>query len=290
MIKMYSKRLLNPYIGVIQFAELENARALSADGVNWAIQYALPGAPSSQVRKHSTDPSSRYCLVATIEHSRVESYAVHSLLDPNDVRSVIDQLYQAVTGAQVPFAAADCYEYWLLDHSDGTPLALLQSTVDADDMALPPPHPTWLAMPAAQLAVQAPEPASAQDYYVPPVNYRLQTLMEERAGDRPRAAWFKRPDPASDDFPPCLIRQDWENDEQQQLCDLYIERLAPRLLMMHGLTQSVRQQLEQFARGYAIDVERFYPLYPEVIDNSLMNAARVEARLRRANQGSKSGK
>jgi hypothetical protein len=55
--------------------------------------------------------------------------------------------------------------------------------------------------------------------------------------------------------------------------------------MMHGLTQSVRQRLEQNARGFVFDVDRFYPLYPEIIDESLMNAARVEARLRRANKG-----
>jgi hypothetical protein len=30
------------------------------------------------------------------------------------------------------------------------------------------------------------------------------------------------------------------------------------------------------------DVERFYPLYPEVVDNGLLTAARVEARVRRA--------
>jgi hypothetical protein len=46
---------------------------------------------------------------------------------------------------------------------------------------------------------------------VPPVNYRLQKLVEERAGSNPRAAWFERPDPATDDFPPCLIREDWDS-------------------------------------------------------------------------------
>jgi hypothetical protein len=168
----------------------------------------------------------------------------------------------------------------LLDDTDGAPLALLQSTADEEDTTLPPPHPTWLAMPAAQLEVQAPEPA--EDFYVPPVNYRLQKLIEERAGMKPKAAWFERSDPATDDFPPCLIREDWENEEQQQLCDLYIHRLAPRLLMMHGLSPPVRHRLEQAAREFVFDVERFFPLYPEVVDTGLLTAARVEARIRRA--------
>jgi hypothetical protein len=280
MIRMYSKRLLAPFVGVIQVAEIGRARALNADGENWAIQYALSDDTGSRTNKHVTDPSSHYSLVATIEHGQLEPRAVHPFLDPVDVRSAIEHLFGAVTVARIPFAAADRYEYWLLDRADERPLALLYSSVDEQDMALPPPPPVWLAIPAAQLDVQAPEPA--QNTYVPPVNYRLQKLVEERAGTKPRAAWFERPDPATDDFPPCLIREDWESEERQRLCDLYIQRLAPRLLMMHGLSKSDRHRLEQAARDFVFDVERFYPLYPEVVDTSLLTAARVEARMRRA--------
>lgn len=280
MIRMYSKRLLMPFVGVIQVAEMGRARALSADGENWAIQYALSDDRRRRTSKHTTDPSSHYSLVATIEHGRLETHAVHPFLDPADVRTATHQLFEAVTTAQVPFAAADRYEYWLLDHIDDRPLALLQSSVDEEDMALPPPHRVWLAMPAAQLYVESPEPA--QDTYVPPVNYRLQKLVEERAGTKPRAAWFERRVAAADDFPPCLIREDWANEDRQQLCDLYIRRLAPRLLMIHGLSQSVRHRLERAARAHVFDVERFYPLYPEVVDKGLIDAARIEAQLRRA--------
>ena len=54
--------------------------------------------------------------------------------------------------------------------------------------------------------------------------------------------------------------------------------------MLHGLPRKVRQRLEQTARDYVFDVEKFYPLYPEVVDNSRLNTARVEARLRHANE------
>jgi hypothetical protein len=161
-----------PYVGVIQVAEMGRARALSTDGENWAIQYALAENKRTLTSKHVIHPSSRYSLVATVEHGRLEAQAVHPFLDPDDVRSAVEQLFEAVSAAQVPFAAQDRYEYWLLDSADESPLALLHSCIDEEDMALPPPHPTWLAMPAAQLEVQAPEPADAS--YVPPVNYRLQ--------------------------------------------------------------------------------------------------------------------
>lgn len=281
MISMYSKRLLLPYVGVLQIAELGRARALSADGTNWAIQYIVPRDIDKVTNGQINKENSNVFMVATIANGELKTHSLHSVLDVDEVGSVIDQLYRTLMDASVPFAAADCYEYWLLDHTDKQPLALLQSTVYPDDMSLPPPQPSWVAMPAAQLEVI--EPDAKQDCYVPPVNYRLQTLIEERAGAKPRAAWFRRNDPATDDFPPCLIREDWASEEQQQICDLYIHRLAPRLLMMHGLSRSTRTRLEECASQFAFDVERFYMLYPEVIDEKLMNAARVEAQLRRAN-------
>lgn len=281
MIRMYSKRLLNPYLGVIQVAELENTRAMSADGINWVIQYAQSEYTRQRSSNSVEDASKQYSMVATIVRRQLEKKRVYNYLDAA-IQSAVETLYETVSRAIVPFTAEDRYEYWLLDNNDGRPLALLQSTANESDMKLPPPHPVWLAMPAAQLEVQAPEPV--QDIYVPPVNYRLQSLIEERAGKKPRAAWFERNDPATDDFPPCLIREDWENEQHQQLCDLYIHRLAPRLLMMHGLSKTVRSRLEQAACEFVLDVERFYPLYPEVIDESPMNVARVEAQLRRANK------
>jgi len=282
VVRRYSKRLLSPFIGVVQVAEIARARALSLDGRNWGVQYSLAEHARLRNRQPVADPTLHYSLVATIEHGALKTQAVHPFLEPTEVRSAIDCLFEAVTSAPLPFAAADRYEYWLLDSTDGSPLALLHSCLEEEEMALATPRPAWIAMPAAELHVQAPE--ERQDSYVPPVNYRLQKLVEERAGARPRAAWFERPAHATDDFPPCLLREDWENEERQQLCDRYIRRLAPRLLMMQDLPRSVRHRLEQAARGHVFDVERFYPLYPEVVDQSLLTAAQVEAKLRRAAQ------
>jgi hypothetical protein len=280
---MYSRRLLQPYVGVIQVADMDRARALSVDGENWAIRYALADNAQMQDMPPSGDPRINYSPVATVEQGRLKTHAVHTILDPGEVRSAIHQLYEALTTVEVPFEAADHYEYWLLDDRDGSPLALLHSALEAREMQQPPPYPTWLAMPAVQLEIQEPERIQTQINYMPPINHRLQLQVEERAGYKPHGAWFKRPDPAADDFPPCLVREDWDDEQQQQVCERYIHRLAPRLLMMQGLSPSVRHRLEQCACEYVFDVERFYPLYPEVVDNSRLNAARVEARLRRAN-------
>mgnify|MGYP006896057620 FL=1 len=264
---------------MVQVAEIDRARALSLDGQNWALQYSLAEDACFRNSGSVADPTLHYSLVATIEHGALKMQAVHPFLESEDVRAAVNRLREAVSCARLPFPAADRYECWLLDSSDASPLALLHSCVDAQDMALVPTRAVWVAMPAAQLDVQAPK--TDQNAYVPPVNYRLQKLVEQRAGPKPRAAWFERPTPAADAFPPCLIREDWETEERQQLCELYIRRLAPRLLMVHGLSRSVRHRLERAARDHVFEVERFYPLYPEVVDSSIMTAARVEAQLRR---------
>ena len=280
MIRTYSKRLLSPFVGLVQVAEIKAARALSVDGSNWAIQYAMTEEARQHKREALADPKLHFALVATIEHGELKTRALHPFLDPDEVRAATRDLYEAVMSAHLPFAAVDRYEYWLLDSADQSPLALLHSCAEPDEMGLTPSRPAWIAMPAAQLDV--PEPDAGQGTYVPPVNYRLQKLIEERAGPKPRAAWFERRDPVADDFPPCLIREDWGDEPRQQLCDRYIRRLAPRLLMVQGLPHSVRHRLEQAARDQVFEVERFFPLYPEVIDRSILTAARVEARLRRA--------
>ena len=63
MIRTYSKRLLMPYVGVIQVAEMDRARALSTDGENWAIQYVLAEDKRTLTNKHVTHPSSHYHVV-----------------------------------------------------------------------------------------------------------------------------------------------------------------------------------------------------------------------------------
>lgn len=291
MIRLYSRRLLSPFVGLVLIAEADRARALSTDGVHWAIQYAMTDAARQRPRAADADHRLHYAPVATIEHGELKPRALHPFLNLADVRAAAQDLCEAVTAVPVPFAAADRYEYWLLDGADGSPLALLESRIDAPELASTPSRPAWIAMPAAQLDVPAPEhemrptAQTAQRSYLPPVNYRLQKLVEERAGPRPRAAWFDRRDPATAALPPCLIREDWADAHQHQLCERYIRRLAPRLLMLQSLPDGVRRRLEEAARDYVFDVERFFPLYPAVIDDTLLTAARVEARLRHAAGG-----
>jgi len=82
------------------------------------------------------------------------------------------------------------------------------------------------------------------------------------------------------EFPPLLLREDWDEQESRDLCKRYIDRQAPRLLMLQGLQHSDRERLEACCEPYATEVARLSGLYPEVLNESLINALRVEARLR----------
>ncbi len=286
MVTTYSRRLLSPYTSMLQVAEIGDARAISSDGRNWQIQYRVaeqqqPGTSSSG------KPSEQYTLLATIENGELRARPRFGFLDTEEVSTTLDELVALARDAALPFAALDSFEYWLLDETDKQPLALLRSCISAAEMATSDEElaayrvrPEWLAMPAAQLKIEDSETTAG--HYVPPVNHRLQQLIGERAGLYPKAEWFDRGLDQSLDFPSCLISETWDREQDHELCQRYIRRLAPRLLMLQGLCHGDRQRLEQAARENAIDVERFYSLYPEIVDEKLIKSLRVETKMRLA--------
>lgn len=52
--------------------------------------------------------------------------------------------------------------------------------------------------------------------------------------------------------------------------------------MLHGMGWEERQRMELAAKANALDVARFYPLYPEIVNKDMMDKIRIEARLRMA--------
>ena len=274
MIQAYSKRLLFPFLGQVQIVESDQLRALTLDGENWEVQFkvAFDDATSANPRQHS------YIRVAVIRPSRIERNPVPPQLDIQLINAQIEKLAEILQGIDVPLPPADLYEYWLLDGVDEQPLALIFSCVTADEMSSFPQRLEWKATPAAIMKVDTlPE---EEKIYTPPVNSRLEQLINERAGKHPRARWIKRRDGLVETFPPLMVREDWDTEEGRQLCQRYIERQAPRLLMLHGLEHEDRLRLEGYARHNAIEVDSFFRLYPEVADEKVMSAIRVEARLR----------
>ncbi|MGD8926036.1 MAG: hypothetical protein PVG20_04265 [Thioalkalispiraceae bacterium] len=279
---MYSKRLLQPFVGVIQIADFGWARALSLDGKNWAIRYAHDETPETLFGSLRHDPRVNLSLLVSIEGNQFNTRVIRKGIKSVRVKLDTDRIFDVLSAVRLPFEPGDRYEYWLLDENDEKPLALLHSCIDEEEMQWPLLPTAWVSIPSAELDVADPI-ADNKPEYVTPVNYRLQKSIEERAGKKPKTVWFERPAPVTDDFPSCLISEEWDDPESQRCCELYLQRLAPRLLMLDGLPRSVRQRLEPAACEHVFDVHNFYPLYPEVIDDSRLKAARVEARVRKAN-------
>ncbi len=286
MTKRYCKRVLLPYVGVIQVLDLGWARALSVDGKTWSVRYQQHENHKTRMARLNYDPRVNIAIMISIEQDHMQSRTIRTDLEPGQTEIDCQRIFEALRSARIPFEAADHYEYWLLDAQDDNPLALLHTCVDENEVYSHTPAPVWHTIPAAELAIE--DPLTEDDaVYQPPVNYRLQQLVETQAGRKPRAVWFKRTSGDTDNFPACLIKAQWDDPEVQRLCDLYLQRLAPRLLMLSGLPARLRERLEIDACKHAHEVESFHRLYPQVINENLLTAARVEARLRQANKHAK---
>ena len=281
MVRAYSQRLLPPYSGYVQIAETDRARAQSSDGISWEIQYQAGNAQGTAHHKREQGISAdrNYFRVGHFENRQLKPYVLPSCLDASDVADCLSELSEFLANAELPFPAADIYEHWLLDGADESPLALLFSCCEESRMASYPAHTEWTALPHSKMKIE--NTADEQARGEPPVNHRFQRLVTGRAGARPRAAWFKRDTVQAGDFPSLLVREDWQDESAHDLCQRYLLRKAPRLLMLQGLQPQERERLEIAGKAYALEVDEYYPLYPEVNDQRRMSAILVEARLRR---------
>lgn len=276
MIKAYSQRQTPPFTGQVQIVETMRARAVSLDGIAWEIHFlhAAPElrGPGSQSQKRT------YSRVANIRHSALRKISTEGQHNGHPLDERLLELTTFLADAELPFPAADQYEYWLLDAQDESPLALIFTCVDAETMESFPPHLEWTALPASMMPIDRTE--EELESGTPPVNYRLERLVADRAGWQPKARWIRRGSSECLKCPKLLVRQDWDDEEARELCQRYIERQSPRLLMLHGLEHEQRLALEHAASGYATEVARFHAMYPEVVDPELMRTVRVEARMR----------
>ncbi len=265
-----------PFSGQVQIAESEQARALTLDGKSWEIHF-LQNADVDD-RKAGKFTHRRFVRVTVLEQHTLKDMLDTASTPAENVDERILELASFLDSAKLPFPPNDRFEYWLLDPADNSPLALIFSCSDEELQANFPSKTDWMALPAAVMPVEKTE--DEKQNHLPPVNYRLEMMVTERAGRSPKAKWFKREIDDTDRFPPLMIREDWQEQEQYELCQRYIQRQSSRLLMLHGLEAKQRRRLERSAKGQALEVGRFHKLYPEVVDRALMNAILVEAKLR----------
>jgi len=288
----YSQRLLNPFRGVMNVIRYRSAEAVTIDGVHWEIYV------SNDELRDGLDP---HAHVQTSDirygHWSVEAGLKRGPIFPSDDFKRMEEMGAMVYEAllhyheQLPFALHDRYELWLLDHEQ-RPLCLLHSEIEEQDLILDIPL-RWRAgnLCAKLFRPQIVDPSGAAD--------ELTRQINALAGENVSARWFLRAGDgsaetlksinlenavgeslAADQFPRFFLREQHADPELTALVGAFLEWQAPWFLLLQDLSPSLRFELEQLARKQALLVEQHFRLYPDVIDESFLRAARVEAMLR----------
>jgi len=296
----FAVRQVNPFEGVLQVIVCRDARAYSADGRVWQIQviaerpehtWRSPGeaAPVRQFFNFGLwDPQDglhRVPANPVLDIGRMSDTATR-LIDT--LETLLDSL---------PFGLADHFECWAIDAAGG-PLALLATTEERSRISGLTVGAWQATRPADHGFVATSLEAAGRVSDSAPQPRRHAERLERRVRDAERErAWFDRSIPGrpirldrqgaavADEprsFPPMGLKTDWPDKPTRQLFADYIDWLAPRLLMLPGLPDALRRRLEHSACRRAVELSTIYPLLPRIIDHDAVEAARVEARLRRA--------
>jgi hypothetical protein len=281
MPRFFSRRLLNPYRGVLQVVEAEEATAHSHDGLTW---YLRADDGYGWARPTGVWSASRGLQAGAGRQSA----------------ALIEALEQQ---PNLPFPMADSLEYWLLDKETGLPLALLDSLLPSQAPGAPgdsqwyPFVVSFTGYRSAALAAAGvtAEPASAhRDHLARQVSLASRPLPatqwfqrcgdgggEGRDGTRLAPDWRGRALPAHA-FPELLVRAAWNTPLEQSVISDYHAFLAAALLPWPGLSDATRAWLEVRACERPRALEKVYRLLPASLDPDSLRAALVAARLEHA--------
>ncbi len=221
----------------------------------------------------------------------------------NEIQAIGNALLLAVEefADQCPYGFEDKYELWLLDGKTNEPLALLESVCKEAEI-FTPENLNWEA--GLRCKQEFLKEFSLTDKQLSTTGDLLNQIINQRAGEHPSAQWFYRDqfdygkgmhginldnnlayrELSARLFPKLLVQQQWLNKSDESLIDTFINWLSPYLLVLDFLRDTQREALEQSARQYALLVDKMYPLYPKVINQQIINTARVEAMMRKSNQ------
>ncbi len=280
-----------------------SAEAITTDGVHWDIYVANTILLPEQDGVHEVQVGDmRYGSWSAAEGLRRGRLTPSEDFRRMEVTGALLYEHLLQTHLQVPFTYTDHVELWLLD-ADTRPLALLHSVSSENDIDLAMPV-TWRAGMAAHeqfsspametLRGRVPPDMSAADYVALYVN--------RCAGRKPAAQWFRRePDGSGQGlrgigqsaglegrvldetlFPPLFLADSGHDAEHQRLIEDFHAWQAPWLLLLPHLDRATRCSLERHARQQVFTLEKQFRLYPAIVDAGAIQAARVEAVMRRS--------
>jgi hypothetical protein len=286
-VRAYAIRRVNPFLGVLQVIETEGGRAISANGVVWDIEVHAKrssGGWGSLNRNDKGKAYYRYGLWSLQDGLVSRPLAPHLESDPltHKCHELISCIRERLE--QLPFALADSDELWLLDSKNKQPLALLASATPGSKRPSPEPKYWSACIGANGVPSQRRFPATRQ----------LEALVKQRAGFNLRKHWVRRHKDGSGtienngkqlnaaDFPAFLLTEDWLDADQTELVSDYIAWISPCLLTLQTLGRHQRERLERSLNIQAVSIEHHRHLYPDILDEKAVNAARVQCRIQQS--------
>jgi len=294
----YAQRMLNPFRGIVNTVTYQSAEAVSVDGIHWDI-YVRNEEILSDLESDCPIQTSEIRYGRWSKEHGLSRGTVHLSTDFNLMEAVGDKLYHYLSTTKLapPFSLADNIELWLLD-SQQQPLALLDSVVNEKDIDLRRPI-DWRAGNACKQQFKS---TAMQEIDTPhrSAGEYLTQYINSLTGEKPQAQWFQRHTDgsgcgvhdslltktlqgrllAADSFP-MLLNLSADDHLHTQLLNDFLNWLSPWILLLTNLDKKTRQHFEQLTKHNASMVESQYKLYPEIIDQNAINAARVEAQLRK---------
>lgn len=301
----YSQRMLNPFRGIVSYISYRSADAVTADGSHWDIYV------SNAALLEGLDTGRR----PQISDIRYGSWSARQGLKRGPLLPSDDFLQMEAMGTRVyehlleisdrvPFPLQDHYELWLLD-AEGHPLALLDSAleesgIDARQSLEWRPgqdcRRTFTSRVAQRLIANHDTPGAVTDYLTMYINSRTadtasaQLFRRNADGSGDGLRGINLPDPQArrslpaSEFPVHLLDMQRHDALHAQLVHDFICWQAPWQLLLPGMDAAERGEFEQHARVQPLKLAHQYRLYPDIIDRALIDAARVEARLRSTHQ------
>jgi hypothetical protein len=299
-VRCYAVRRVNPFEGVLQIVETHDARAYSPNGTIWQIQ-VLTQRPDHTWRSFShVLPIEQFFNFGLWDaKGGLQKIPANPVMDIGGMTRAAEALTSELhrLGGQLPFRLSDRYECWSTDYQ-GNPIALLATTEDPQRM--PDIRAArWQATRVSEHGFVSPSLVALgipADGDLGPRQHAEHLERQVRQSGQQKA-WFERsesgtgrridpPNPAAplpaSAFPPLGLKTDWKDQQTRDLATDYLAWQAPRLLMLQDIDDRQRRWLEPEACRQAVELAAAYRLIPHVIDHRRIEAARVEARLRRA--------
>lgn len=141
-VRCFAVRRLNPFLGVLQFIETPESRATTSNGVVWHIE--LQALREAAWGSLNAAPGQRewYLHGLWSEAEGLVEAPVGSARDSADAARRCADLIAAIRHPEnsLPFDLVDTRELWLLDATEGRPLALLDALPPGERYPQPEPR------------------------------------------------------------------------------------------------------------------------------------------------------